>query len=1141
MSFLVKALLGSNVVHPVEHEGSESPSSQQGDAEEEKQRVPTRTLIIRVQSCTVAQDRRDALKELQACPDLPYVMAAKEVSYLCNVLRIFPDDNDVVESSLAVLSGITELTSYPSSSSNYAVSEKEKRRIRDSFLHELVPEVPLFLNHVQAGSFWCRFHAVQILQRLQEHDPSAVHKLLLSSHGIGMLLDILNDNSHCGALRSEGLLLITSITATDTELQTILAFDNAFEMLFAVIKEEGGLDGGVIVCDCLTIAHNMLRNNKATQKLFCEMGCARLVCNLLEAVPERLRAAMHRSASLKNQGGDTGENMEAIFTPLSDMQNDVVFKAVSILSCVLRGAEAHQEGPAAQEAFLQSGALGPLSSLALGGVIVDDASRVEALRTLAVLLQDRRVGIERFIQLQVTTLVSCEFSLWVEEWSALRGILYVLLEIEDRVMQSAAAQVFHALLSVSVCEGDVAEKLLEGFAPSLSSLAPAAPAATASRGVLPARSGAALANALFRPIPCSRSSQKYYSALLLDRLLCVSGVMKQLLGTNQREMASSLSLRKPITPYETNGVFLAYVQYVIKCLRGQGEMDLNTLSACFRSLLRWVIGCEEAVQVFLSDGKYYKSLLQRAGQDDGPVHVRFWSAVLCAALCVAAPSGLPKTAQEPPRADGNGRVRECEGSADGVPSSPSLNRRQLLELFFNHLGGPSIFDSLLFDVKASSPMWSEPPKNAFLRPTPALYDEKMKHTLLGVIKEFNEICPSRGKMQPTAMEESDLSVAPAPTAAATRVTNTAFATVVEDVDFFSEGSLSLREDLNENLGAVGMTAPKQQNLSQVEGCLKNAEDEACNALRNVYELRVKELLEKNAALERELQVMRGHLHADAESREVEKKPEKRHVEEVKGLRENVRLLEEALSAEEEEHRLLAQSLNMLEEQLREARANRSNTTEVLELRREVEKLTEERDRLLVLVAELDEENLPMNYTGLGKTYPSPSPPPLPPPSAPYSFFSSTKAPQAICGEVNLLPATKYAGFAEGEQMTPAEPSHSLFEATGPNGFQTSPSPSVRPPQEQQQQQSDLQPARRPFERTLGIANGLQEPVEKVASMERNLFSDEPPDGCVRGNELEKRHMESAPPAGAARRSAPLKSNPFANMAGPHDELSGGPW
>ncbi|RNF03251.1 uncharacterized protein Tco025E_08218 [Trypanosoma conorhini] len=1146
MSFLVKTLLGDNVVHPVARGGAAAPApapQQDEEADEAKQRVPTRTLILRVQSCTVAQDRRDALAELRASPDLPYVMAAKEVSYLCNVLRSFPEDSEVVESSLAVLSGITDLASYPAVSANYAVSEKEKRRIRDSFLHELVPEVPLFLSHVKAGVFWTRFHAVQMLQRLQEYDPSAVHKLLLSSHGIGVLLDILNDSNHGGALRNEGLVLITSITATDTELQTLLAFDNAFETLFVVIKEEGGLDGGVIVSDCLTIAHNMLRDNKATQKLFREMGCARLVCTLLEAVPDRVRAARHHTASLKNQSADAGENVENNFTPLSSTQNDVIFKAVSILSCLLRGAETHQEGPAAQEALLQSGALGPLSSVALGGVLVDDAARVEALRTLAVLLRDRRVGIEEFMQLQVVTLLCREPPLRVEEWPALRAILHVLLGIEDRVMQSAAAHVLHALLSVSSSEGELARRLLKGFAPPLPSSAPPSAAARALRNALPADCGAAMAIAIFGSIPCSRSSQKYYSALLLDRLLGVPGSVEKLLAMGQREAVTSSQMQHSAASSATNSVFLAYAQYVINCLRGHGEMDLNTLSACFRALLRWVLGCEQAARLLVGDGTYYKSLLQRAGQEDGPVHVRFWSAALCAAVCLAAPRDAPDAVQDHPSDANRLRMGGSGVGAESLPPSSLLDRRHLLELFFNHLGGPAVFDSFLFDVKASSPMWAEPPKDAFLRPTPALYDEKMKNTLLGVVKQFNDICPLRGRVQPGPLQEGTLS-------AATNTATAVFNPALGDVDIFSEGPSPSTVDPSAAFGAAAAAAatPGQQQLLQV-GAPGSAVEEVRISLQNAYESRVKELVEANDALQRELQLVREQLHADADAQALGRERESRHLEEVASLRENIRLLEEALSAEEEEHRLLAQSLNMLEEQLREARANPTSTTEVFELRREVQKLTEERDRLLVLVAELDEEKTPATtYPGRRTTYPSPSPPPLPPPSAPPSLFSAKRALQPF-GEGEgafALPATPHCvGVAEGTRLTPEACPQSSSQTTGPNGFQAS-SSSLQPSQQQQEQEPqprrrESQPVAEPFGRSMETVNGMHASAAAVPAAERNLFPADSSEECVRGNDVGARRTEAAPVAGAARTAAPLNFNPFANMAGAHNDPAGDPW
>jgi hypothetical protein len=45
-----------------------------------------------------------------------------------------------------------------------------------------------------------------------------------------------------------------------------------FERLLHIVKREGIEDGGIIVCDCLKIMHNILRGNKLTQKLFLQVS-----------------------------------------------------------------------------------------------------------------------------------------------------------------------------------------------------------------------------------------------------------------------------------------------------------------------------------------------------------------------------------------------------------------------------------------------------------------------------------------------------------------------------------------------------------------------------------------------------------------------------------------------------------------------------------------------------------------------------------------------------------------------------------------------------------------------------------------------------------------------------------------------------
>jgi len=42
----------------------------------------------------------------------------------------------------------------------------------------------------------------------------------------------------------QGLLLLIQLTRSNTNIQKIVAFENAFERLFDIIRDEGNCDGG---------------------------------------------------------------------------------------------------------------------------------------------------------------------------------------------------------------------------------------------------------------------------------------------------------------------------------------------------------------------------------------------------------------------------------------------------------------------------------------------------------------------------------------------------------------------------------------------------------------------------------------------------------------------------------------------------------------------------------------------------------------------------------------------------------------------------------------------------------------------------------------------------------------------------------
>jgi hypothetical protein len=49
------------------------------------------------------------------------------------------------------------------------------------------------------------------------------------------------------------------------EIQKLVAFENAFEILYAIMEQEGGVDGGIVVHDCLQLLANLLRYNSSNQ------------------------------------------------------------------------------------------------------------------------------------------------------------------------------------------------------------------------------------------------------------------------------------------------------------------------------------------------------------------------------------------------------------------------------------------------------------------------------------------------------------------------------------------------------------------------------------------------------------------------------------------------------------------------------------------------------------------------------------------------------------------------------------------------------------------------------------------------------------------------------------------------------------
>lgn len=66
--------------------------------------------------------------------------------------------------------------------------------------------------------------------------------------------------------------MIIHLTSGHTDIQKLVAFENAFDRIFSIIDLEGGVEGGIVSQDCLQLMTNLLEFNVSNQNYFRETG-----------------------------------------------------------------------------------------------------------------------------------------------------------------------------------------------------------------------------------------------------------------------------------------------------------------------------------------------------------------------------------------------------------------------------------------------------------------------------------------------------------------------------------------------------------------------------------------------------------------------------------------------------------------------------------------------------------------------------------------------------------------------------------------------------------------------------------------------------------------------------------------------------
>lgn len=123
-------------------------------------------------------------------------------------------------------------------------------------------------------------YALQLVSAMAASRPDrAAEAVQAEPTGASTLVDALGSESEM--VRHEGVVLLLSLTIGHPDLQKLIAFEGAFERLWDIIDNEGGVFGGVTVEECLSLLAQLLEYNVPNQVMFVESDSPRKLENLL--------------------------------------------------------------------------------------------------------------------------------------------------------------------------------------------------------------------------------------------------------------------------------------------------------------------------------------------------------------------------------------------------------------------------------------------------------------------------------------------------------------------------------------------------------------------------------------------------------------------------------------------------------------------------------------------------------------------------------------------------------------------------------------------------------------------------------------------------------------------------------------------
>ncbi|ETW74646.1 hypothetical protein HETIRDRAFT_423326 [Heterobasidion irregulare TC 32-1] len=232
-------------------------------------------LSDRLSPSTLLADRRAAVLSLKGLArDHKKIVGEQALSGLLEIIQNDADvDRDIGKAALETVNFLCDVVDMESDQRELGYAHSDRVLENQRTAHKL-----FFLLGSQ--DFHVRYGACVLLTTLLHNRPQATQAYFLNAPiGPTPVVSLLGESREM--MKREAVVLISAMIRQSPEIQKILAFEGIFEKLFGIIKQEGGLDGGLFIEDILKVVDTLLRYNTSNQNYFRETNIPSLLCSLL--------------------------------------------------------------------------------------------------------------------------------------------------------------------------------------------------------------------------------------------------------------------------------------------------------------------------------------------------------------------------------------------------------------------------------------------------------------------------------------------------------------------------------------------------------------------------------------------------------------------------------------------------------------------------------------------------------------------------------------------------------------------------------------------------------------------------------------------------------------------------------------------